>query len=363
MNTAFYNVALDSIRYSVVWENHQTLRTALVISPEDHVLVITSAGCNVLNTLLSQPRAVTAVDMNPVQNRLLKLKIEIIRHHSYALYRGVLGLDGPNMVEKSVDELLPTLTDSDRSFWKHFFTEHPSGLLTAGRLEQYLHGFYETLPSKFQEALVSLIQCPTVEAQAEWFSTTLDVPDFYDRFITYFDDRNLSKGRDPRLYQYVRESSGALFYQRLKAFVQQHPLTNNFHFLFFFFGLRRLTDQALPPCYQEAHYLSLRASLDRLQIVTDEAISYLLSDAGTSITKAGLSNIFEYTSHHDFGRSIQALANREGGFRLVFWNLLNKQGSDRRFDQWRESQLDASLLQQETCFYFGSIRVFTLPRP
>lgn len=361
MNTAFYDVALDSIRYSVVWEGHQALRTALAIGPEDHVLAITSAGCNVLNTLLAQPRTVTAVDVNPVQNRLLRFKTQVIRHHAYTTYRGVLGLDGPGAVEKSVREVLPTLSASDRSFWKSFFAGHPSGLLTAGRLEQYVHGFFSTLPTEFQEALVALTQCETLEAQAALFNTMLDVPDFSHRFITYFDDRNLSKGRDPKLYQYAQKNSGELFYQRLKAFVQHHLVKDNFHFLFFFFGLSRLTDEVLPPCYQEAHYSTLRASLDRLRIVTDEAVRYLLSEEGESITKAGLSNIFEYTSQQDFEQSIRALASRTGGLHLAFWNLLNEQGNQRSFDGWREDQLSASLLQQETCFYFGSIRVFTLP--
>ena len=363
MNTAFYDLALDSIRYSIVWEGHQVLCSALAIGPEDHVLVITSAGCNVLNTLLAQPRMVTAVDVNPVQNRLLKLKTQLIRHHPYALYRGVLGLDGPSAVEQSVYELLPTLSDVDRSFWQSFFAEHPSGLLTSGRLERYVHGFFGTLPSKFQAALITLTQCETLEAQATLFNTTLDVPDFSHRFITYFSDRNLSKGRDPKLYQYAQKSSGELFYQRLKTFVQQHLLSGNFHFLFFFFGLSQLTDEVLPPCYREAHYGTLRASLDRLRIVTDEAISYLLSEEGASITKAGLSNIFEYTSQRNFKQSIQALAARPGELRLVFWNLLNDQGSGPSFARWRDNQLSASLLQQETCFYFGSTHVFILPQP
>lgn len=50
MKTAFYEVALDQIRYSLVWEGHQALRTALHFSADDHALVISSAGCNALNT-------------------------------------------------------------------------------------------------------------------------------------------------------------------------------------------------------------------------------------------------------------------------------------------------------------------------
>ena len=56
MNSEFYNVALNRLRYSLVWEDSQTLYEALAIGPTDNVLVITSAGCNALNALLQHPQ-------------------------------------------------------------------------------------------------------------------------------------------------------------------------------------------------------------------------------------------------------------------------------------------------------------------
>ena len=362
MKTAFRDVALDQIRYSAVWEGYATLRAALAINADDHALVISSAGCNVLNTLLTPARTVTAVDMNPVQNRLLLLKTQIIRHHPYARYRGLLGLDGPAAVRKAAAAVLPTLSAEDGSFWEAFLTEHPTGLLTAGRLERYVHGFYGALPPGLQAALVRLTQCDTLAEQANCFDTTLDVPDFSRRFIAYFNNQNLSRGRDAQLYAYAPSSGGEVFYRRLKAFVRQQLVKDNFPFLFLFFGLHQLSDEALPPCYREAHYPTLRASLDRLKIVTAEAIDYLLSEEGARITKAGLSNLFEYTSPGDFARSIQALAGRPGeGLGLVFWNLLNEQGDEDELARWRDDALSAELSQQEACFYFGSVRVFIVP--
>lgn len=363
MKTAFYDVALDQIRYSVVWEGYQNLYTALDVGPKDQVLVITSAGCNVLNTLLTPARTVTAVDVNPVQNRLLELKTQVIRQHPYAMYRGVLGLDGPDAVRQAVDRVLPSLSPTDRSFWAAFFVEHPAGILTSGRLESYLHSFYDTLPTEFQSALIALTKCPTLAAQAAFFDATLDVPAFSRQFVEYFNNRNLSRGRDSKLYAYAPPCGGELFYQRLKTFVHRHPVKHNFPFLFLFFGRYRLTNEALPPCYREEHYGALRASLDRLKIVTTEAVSYLLSEEGAAVTKAGLSNIFEYTGRGDFARSIRTLAARKGeGLRLVFWNLLNEQGNEEDFNRWREDALSESLRKQESCFYFGSVKVFWLPK-
>ena len=364
MKTAFHEVALDQIRYSLVWEGHQALNTSLNLTANDHALVITSAGCNVLNILLAEPGRVTAVDVNPFQNRLLQLKTQIIQAHPYTVFRGVLGLEGPAAVADAVTEVLPTLSEADHSFWTAFFDLHPEGLLLSGRLEQYLHGFYNVLPPQFQRALVELTRCQSVEAQASLFDENVDVPSFSDRFVRYFNNRNLSQGRDPKLYAYAPEQGGEVFYQRLKAFVRQHLVRDNFHFRFFFFGLRHLEDTGLPPCYRAENYGALRAALPKLEVVTAEAVSYLLSAAGASVTKAGLSNIFEYTSRSDFRESAEALASRAGKpLRLVFWNLLNDQGHAGEFDPWRDEAAAALAMEQETCFYFGSVRVFSMPPP
>ncbi|PIH04228.1 hypothetical protein CS542_01275 [Pedobacter sp. IW39] len=77
MNSEFYNLDLDRIRYSLVWEDSQTFTDRLRSGTNDHLLVITSAGCNALNMLLKDPASVTAADLNPVQNKLLLLK----QHH------------------------------------------------------------------------------------------------------------------------------------------------------------------------------------------------------------------------------------------------------------------------------------------
>ncbi len=361
MNTPFYQVALDRIRYAVVWESYQNVYTALDIRTEDHVLVITSAGCNVLNTLLAKPKKVTAVDINPVQNRLLWLKTHVIQQHPYTVYRGMLGLDGPDAVRKAAAMILTTLPEKECAFWQSFFAVHPGGVLSSGRLEKYLHHFYDTLPPAFQAALITLTECNTLEAQVSFFKAQLDVPGFYKPFMAYFNNQNLSRGRDLKLYQYAQKSGGEVFYERLKTFIQHHPIQNNFHFLFFFFGLHRLRDEILPPCYREENYEALRSSLDRLRIVTAEVVAYLLSEEGQSINKAGLSNIFEYISHAEFKQSIQAIASGKGSIRFVFWNLLNNQGGENFFEAWRADELSDALIGQETCFYFDSIRVFCMP--
>ncbi|MBC8084393.1 MAG: DUF3419 family protein, partial [Hymenobacter sp.] len=261
MDSEFYNVALDRLRYSLVWEDSRTLYRALAIRPTDQVLVVSSAGCNALNTLLANPRHVTAIDLNPVQNQLLLLKRHVIRCHPPGVLRGLLGLAGPQAVTLAWQALAPTLPDPERRYWAAFFGSHPAGILTAGRLESYVTGFLPTLAPPIQRQVRRLLQFDTVAVQYAYFVQVLEATSFREQFVAYFDAANLSKGRDPRLFRYATESGGPAFYERLRETLRTELVRTNFFFRFFFFGPEVLPETLLPPCYQRQHHERLRQQL------------------------------------------------------------------------------------------------------
>ncbi|XWW44075.1 DUF3419 family protein [Fibrella sp. USSR17] len=357
MQSEFYTVALDRLRYSLVWEDSVTLYTALDVQPDDEVLVITSAGCNALNLLLADPQRVVAVDLNPVQNRLLRLKMHVIRHHDHAVFRGLLGFDGPDSVVNAFAELRTTLAADDLGYWRTFFDSHPEGILLAGKLEAYITGFLDTLDADTQQKLRQLVQFDHVGAQWAFFGDQLHGTSFQEQFIHYFDEANLSKGRDPRLFTYAEESGGEAFYNRLCRQIATTPVQHNFFFRFFFFGPSQLPEAILPPCYREAHYAQLRTNLHKLTSIDGEAVEYLLSEEGQVITKASMSNIFEYTSQEEFRRvgSLLTASSNRIPLRFVFWNLLQEQGAAT--DAWPNAQITDQSLTDTACFYFKSVRV------
>jgi S-adenosylmethionine-diacylglycerol 3-amino-3-carboxypropyl transferase len=360
MNSEFQHVALDQLRYSLVWEGSATLCTALQITSDDHALIITGAGCNVLNALLQAPHQVTAIDLNPEQNRLLKFKCHVIQHHEYPVFRGLLGLDGAAAVASAWTSVRAGLPLEKQAFWADFFAANPGGLLGAGRLETYVNGFLPTLAAPLQNQLRQLLHFDSLAEQQTYFQTVIEATEnnFQQQFITYFDAANLSKGRDPRLFKYAGQSGGELFYQRLQQHLNQELVRNNFFSCFFFFGLAHLPEYILPPCYQGANYEQLRTQLPKLEIITGEATSYLLSAAGRTITKASLSNIFEYVSAEEFEQVCQQLGHdAPRQLRMVFWNLLQIQAAARSPAVPLLADVSQQLSAQEACFYFDSVRV------
>ncbi len=72
-----------NIVYNQCWEDPRLDRIALKLTPEDRVVVITSAGCNALDYALAGAGHVHAVDMNPRQNALLELKLAAAKSLDY----------------------------------------------------------------------------------------------------------------------------------------------------------------------------------------------------------------------------------------------------------------------------------------
>lgn len=359
MNSEFATIALDQVRYSLVWEDSRTLHAALAIGPDDHVLVVTSAGCNVLNALLAGPRQVTAIDLNPVQNALLRLKCHLIVHHEPEMLRALMGFDGPAPVARAWRKVAAQLPVELRAFWAPFFAAHPAGLLPAGRLEGYVTAFLPTLPPETQAKLRQLLTFESVTAQRDFFAAALDEPAFREAFVAYFDAANLSQGRDPALFRYAPESGGTTFYGRLRQFLATKLVRDSFFFRFFFFGPEGLPETLLPPCYQRRHHARLRRLLPRLRMATGEAVAYLGTAAGRTVTKASLSNIFEYASPAEFGRVCAGLQASPGRpLRLLYWNLLQDQHHPvGPAGEALPAAAQARLAREDGCFFFRNVRV------
>jgi S-adenosylmethionine-diacylglycerol 3-amino-3-carboxypropyl transferase len=80
--------------YNTCWEDPGIDRQLLGLKPDSAVVVITSAGCNVLDYLLDSPGSIHAVDMNFRQNALLALKVALIRHGDFEALFTLFGKGG-----------------------------------------------------------------------------------------------------------------------------------------------------------------------------------------------------------------------------------------------------------------------------
>jgi S-adenosylmethionine-diacylglycerol 3-amino-3-carboxypropyl transferase len=87
----FQFVHKNNLVYNTCWEDPRIDKQVLKLTPDDNLLVITSAGCNALSYALTGLNHVYAVDMNPRQNALLELKMSSIRNLDYSSFFQMFG--------------------------------------------------------------------------------------------------------------------------------------------------------------------------------------------------------------------------------------------------------------------------------
>jgi S-adenosylmethionine-diacylglycerol 3-amino-3-carboxypropyl transferase len=104
--------------YNTCWEDPALDREALEFQPDDRVLVITSAGCNALDYLLAGAGEVNAVDVNPIQNALLELKVATLRTLDYPAFFALFGRGYfPQARQAYGDVLRDELSAPARRYW------------------------------------------------------------------------------------------------------------------------------------------------------------------------------------------------------------------------------------------------------
>ena len=82
-----------SLNFTSSNEDGRTELAALALSPDDRVLCLTASGTRPLDLLLGDPGDILAIDINPAQNHLLRLKIAAFKTLSDDELYAYLGLE------------------------------------------------------------------------------------------------------------------------------------------------------------------------------------------------------------------------------------------------------------------------------
>ena len=103
--------------YNTCWEDPRIDRQLLKLDSDSKVVVITSAGCNVLDYLLDSPQEIHAVDVNYRQNALLELKLAIFARRNFDDLFAMFGRGKTEHYQEIYQSLRELLTPAAQSFW------------------------------------------------------------------------------------------------------------------------------------------------------------------------------------------------------------------------------------------------------
>jgi S-adenosylmethionine-diacylglycerol 3-amino-3-carboxypropyl transferase len=145
----FHQIHSRNLVYNQCWEDPAVDNEVLGIGPEDHIVMITSAGCNALDYLIRDPASIHCVDINPNQNALLELKVAAIQALRYEQFFDMFGngrIRGHRRIYSG--QLRHRLTGSAQQIWDariDYFDPDGTGLYfhgTAGLLARTLSFYF-----------------------------------------------------------------------------------------------------------------------------------------------------------------------------------------------------------------------------
>ncbi len=108
--------------YNTCWEDPRIDRRLLQLDSASNIVVITSAGCNILDYLLDNPKEIQAVDVNYRQNALLELKMALYTGGDFEALFAMFGRGGCGWYREIYQSVRALLSPQAQEFWDRKIT-------------------------------------------------------------------------------------------------------------------------------------------------------------------------------------------------------------------------------------------------
>lgn len=319
--------------YNTCWEDPRLDRVALELTPNDSVLVITSAGCNALDYALQGPKHIYAVDMNSRQNALLELKMAGIRHLDYPTFFQMFGrgrLDDYRAVYGK--QLRQHLPEHARKYWDKrikFFSGNgwqPSFYFhgTSGTFARLINAYIDQV-AKVRTGVTQLLDAPSLVRQQALYEEFREV--FWTRFIRWIvaRDTTLSMLGVPRAQ---REQVEKHYVGGIAGFIEdcvetvfaRLPIHDNYFWRVYLTG--EYTPTCCPEYLKQENFEALKGGLvDRVSTHTSSILDFL-NHNDVEITRYVLLDHMDWLSTHLYPvlqKEWQAIIHRAGEHARILW--------------------------------------------
>lgn len=330
----FSLVHRNNLVYNTCWEDPRLDRVALELTPNDNVLVITSAGCNALDYALLAPNHVYAVDMNPRQNALLELKQAGIRALDFETFFSLFGLgrlDDYRAVYR--EKLRHHLSPRSQAYWdrhiRYFTGNHP-------RQSFYFHGtsgvfarlmnYHIDRVARVRDAIDAIFAARSVEEQHEIYFGNLRKA-FWTRFVRWMVRRDATLSLlgvpRPQRQQVERKYTGGIakfIEDSVEAVFTQLPIHDNYFWRLYIHG--EYTRDCCPEYLKPDNFAKLKAGLvDKVSTHTNSILHFLQHHQGT-ISRYVLLDHMDWLSTNRYPileQEWQAIVDRAAPQTRVLW--------------------------------------------
>ncbi|MCY7420633.1 MAG: BtaA family protein [Chitinophagaceae bacterium] len=359
-------VKLYNLVFTHNWEDPESDHKALNIQPHDSVLAITSGGCNVLGFLLFDPDVIYSIDINPAQSYLLELKIAAIKGLSFEDFQTFSGLVHCNDRLLLFRKIEPHLSKQALDFWYANQQILKRGFIMSGKYERFIR-----LAGKFinflqgSKRVAGLYNATTAEEQAIYFDKVWNTRRFHLLFKLLFNKRMLAKRGLVADYFHFDDGSKSFaesFYNRSKKAFRDIPIKDNYFLSLYLFSKYRDENQ-VPAYLKRQNFEILKSRVDRIQVITGNAQSWIDTMPDESIDCFALSNICELMSENETARLFEAVyktATKNGS--VIFRNLMIPREVPEALQNVivKNHQLSKELYGSDRSFVYGKVAAYSI---
>jgi S-adenosylmethionine-diacylglycerol 3-amino-3-carboxypropyl transferase len=361
-----------TVVYYSCWEDIKVIQEALKIDNNDTVLSITSAGCNIFNFLIYDPKKIYSVDYNPYQNYLLELKIEAIKKLTYNEFLEFLGIIKSNNAVNHYQLIRTQLYSDVQKFWDSKINLIKSGLLYFGKLDiKTLGSFIRFL--KGNKIVENFFKCKSIDEQAEYYYKNLNslpwrlwLKLYYNVNILRF---NICLKMLSEFHYRTRKSSNIFRYlkkittlknpiDQIEYIFTKIPIFDNYLLSMILLN-RYFNENFYPPYLKKTSFPVLKERIDRIDIKTSSFMQALKDLPDDSVTKFNLSNIFDWSDEKDFNQLFYEIKRVGKNDSRIFYSTTRK---DRDIPEdidgiYSEKNLASQLLKKDRTALYNKLHI------
>ncbi len=361
-----HQIQLQKLLFTQNWEDPIPDQKAMRIRPGETLLTITSGGCNTLGFLLQDPQSIYSVDINGSQNWQMELKMAAFRQldsHGLLQFFGIR--ESSNRLQV-YEGLRSELSKEAQIFWDAKKDIIAKGFLGQGRFEKFV-GMVGALIRflQGQKRVDQLFAEKNLSAQQNFYDKSWDTFQMRLLFRTLFNKYILARRGLNANYFHFDDGSSSFsqsFYNRLKKALREIPIKGNYFLAVYLLGKYR-NEEEMPEYLLPKNFEAIQARLPRINLVTQDAQSWLESLPDESIDCFALSNICELMSLEDTERMFRQIyrTSRKGG-RVIFRNLMIPREVPDSMSALivKDEALSKELLATDRSFVYSKVAAYTI---
>lgn len=319
----------DQLVYPLIWEDPVSDLAVMGDIQDQHLVCLTSGGCNILSYLSAQPASIAAVDLNETHLALLALKQTVIKQGDYQdLFQ--LFAQG-NVAENTalMTKFMPQLPEFSQRYWQGGGRKPRLSWFSKAFYHQGLLGTFigvgHWIARRLGYDLSAVMQAKNRQEAEQIFDTR--VAPVFDHWLVRWLSGQVwvlyGLGIPPRQYQVLlgdEANMAQVLKARLRHLACDFDLQDNYFAWQAFARRFNLSDQQALPLYLQARfYDSIKAQVDKVSLNHESVTAYLLKQANQSVDVYVLLDAQDWMSREQF-IELWTEINRtaKAGARVVF---------------------------------------------